>query len=46
MSMQYALNCIACMFVYMHCIFIQNYAIRCHGLRLSVLNKEATYLLI
>jgi len=29
----------------MHCIFIYNYASRCHGLRLSVLNKETTYLL-
>jgi len=26
----------------MHCIFIENYASRCHGLHLSVLNIKTT----
>ena len=39
----YALNWIVCLYPL---YFMQNYASRCHVLRLSVLNKETTYLLL
>jgi len=32
-----------CMFAYALHFYLQYYSSRCHGLRLSVLNKETTY---